>query len=166
MIDVKALYKEFWAEFHKSIIPNDIHLSGETKQVHGNLGYIEFPKCFGDSFKLRATLSGRAGIGDLLNQTRIRAEFKTSRILGVGFVQDNKQKILRNTNNTNSTKNGSTVRWQVTSEHDAKIELEWVGAEIGNRKLWPVHHAWLRISLHDLADTFVDHVLHYEANHR
>ena len=159
MSETEALYSEFWEIFRESIEPDDLHLSRSFRTVHRNLGYIEFPKLFGESFRLRGTLSVQSGAKNLLNGTRIRAEFKTGCKLGVAFVRDGLG------DGRHETLNGSIARWQVTTDADAKIELEWQGADLRNRAFWPAHQLWLRSALHELADTYENEVLRYEDLH-
>ena len=147
MSEYSSLYEDFWELF---FAPEtfDSRFGSAHKSKNGNRGYAEFPERFDCGFRLVATLSGR--------NDRLGAEFFSASKMGRQFVSDN-----ANSSKSTTTRNGSATLWSV-NKTDAKIEVLWQNAGLGNRALWNVHHAWLKSVLTDLALTYSGQVREWE----
>lgn len=156
------LYDQFWKCFRAAIPDDDEFLSPEFKSPHGNRGYIEFPKCVGESFRLRATLAMNSGSDGLLNRSRLQAQLWTCRKLGIAFVREFRDKGIAPLSDPSAP---GVARWHL-NQTDAKIELEWQGADLANPAFWPAHHLWLRIALKELATALERSVMAFEDSNR
>ncbi len=96
----------------------------------------------------------------VLNEDRISAQFLTMNRWGIAFIQE-----LVAQPDRALTRGGARVDVHVgNSQADAKIELFWRNANLRDDAFWPAHFNWLKLALHELAETFDDSARRFESS--
>jgi hypothetical protein len=80
----------------------------------------------------------------------LRVELLTTNKPGIAFACDTEAE------NPWLESKGIVANWHVAKKFsDAKVELVWNDACVGNRNLWPAHHLWLRLALEELTSALL-----------
>ena len=143
MTTTKEFYDAFWQEFIQSMNWPSPTVGSPRKAVHARpsspKNYYDFDRDFGNGF--------RPTVGISKQKDHLLAQLSTHKS-GRHIVEKLKADYPMSSHAI------EPYVHLFVSDSDAKIELIWHNAEVENRKLWPVHHLWLRNSLELLTSIY------------